>query len=96
MILICAIKDEAIESYGQPMFFKTEKEAIRVFINEALREDSRIFHNPEDFDLYKIGLYEETTGELQGMKHTKLMRGVDTKIKIESLTAQNKEAEGRN
>lgn len=65
MILeILSIRDRAVDAYGRPMFFPTIGAAIRAFNDEINREDKNnpYFAHPEDYDLFHLGNFEDTTG----------------------------------
>lgn len=76
-MLIASIQDSATELYSPPMFFRTEMEAKRMFINEVNNKESRINRNPEDYALYSVGIWNDEAGEIQGTKPTKLLRAQD-------------------
>jgi len=76
-MIITAIKDEAVDTYGLPLFFRTIAEARRMFTNEVNNPESRINRNPEDFTMYHIGVYNDEAGEVQGSKPEKLARALD-------------------
>jgi hypothetical protein len=63
MILKCfSIRDSKAEFYNVPFFQKTHGEAERSFRQLASDEKSMISKNPEDFDLYYCGEYDDQTG----------------------------------
>lgn len=66
MKLICAVKDLAIQAFGNPFVVHTAGEATRSFRDEVNRKDgqSAVAQHPEDYELYVLGEYDATTGEL--------------------------------
>lgn len=68
MIHLFAIKDIAIESHGRIVQVQHRNEAIRMFKDEANREDSQIGKHPEDFELWYIGIYNETDASIEPIK----------------------------
>lgn len=68
MKIICAVKDRAINAFGQPFFEHTRGSAIRAFRDAVNQADANNQFNkhPEDFDLYQIGEYDENTGVVNG------------------------------
>jgi hypothetical protein len=56
------VYDSKSESYGLPMFFQSKGVAIRNFTDEVSRPDSLIAKHPEDFTLFELGDYSESTG----------------------------------
>lgn len=63
---IAAIKDRAADAYLRPIFTNTAGQAIRIFQDEVNRnaEDNIMYKHPEDFDLYLLGEYDDSTGLL--------------------------------
>lgn len=76
---IYSIKDTATQSFGQPMFLQTVLQALRLFINEVNREDANnpLYTNPDDFELYRIGQYNNDTGSLQPQEPELIKRAKD-------------------
>lgn len=62
---IFAIYDSKVESYGRPMFFLTKGEALRSW-SDIINDDKSAFHkHPEDFTLFELGEFDETSGKIQ-------------------------------
>lgn len=59
-----SVRDSKGEFYYPPAFHKTHGEAERSFLNVAKNPESIIGKNPEDYDLYYVGNYDEQTGKL--------------------------------
>jgi hypothetical protein len=57
------IKDALLDTYHQDYTLENDAMALRQFADMA-NEDTQIAKNPEDYSLWKIGEYENTTGEL--------------------------------
>lgn len=75
---VCAVRDLAMEAFAQPMFVPTPAVAVRGFINEARRAESAIRQNPEDYELYHIAEYDESSGTFRNLdKPELLMRAVN-------------------
>jgi len=79
MRIICAIKDGAVDAYETTFEVRAQGEALRMFLDEVQNPQSRIHRHPEDFELYKIGMFDEQSGELQGMKPERIARAIDLK-----------------
>jgi len=60
-----AIKDGKGEFFSPPFLKHTHGEAERDFRTLAKDEKSTVFQYPEDFDLYYLGLYDNSTGKMQ-------------------------------
>jgi len=59
-----AIYDSKAEAYNQPFFRLKHGVSIREFSEVANDEKSNISKNPEDFTLFHIGSYDDSTGLL--------------------------------
>lgn len=77
MKLIVAVKDRAIDAFGQPFFVHATGQAVRSFIDEVNNRESPFNAHPEDYDLYEIGSYNEDTGEILPIPPRLLGRGQD-------------------
>lgn len=62
---IIAVRDRAIDVFGQPAFTASTGGAIRSFGDEIKRKDdnNQLNKHPEDFDLYELGIYDDQTGQ---------------------------------
>ena len=77
---IYAIKDNAIEAFGQPFFVKAQGQAVRMFKDEANNPESQIHKHAEDFELWHIGEFDEQTGTLSTTTNTeRVARAIDFK-----------------
>lgn len=64
MILnIFSIYDSKIESYMKPFYCNTKGEAIRMFSDGLKESDSLISKHPEDFTLFHLGEYDDSTAK---------------------------------
>lgn len=79
MKLLFSIRDNATETYTQVMFMTARGEAMRMFKNACQDENSMLNKNPEDFDLYLIGTWDEQTGEFTN-NNERIIRGIDVII----------------
>ena len=57
------IKDALMETYHQDYTLENDALAIRQFADMA-NEDTQIAKNPNDYSLWRIGEFENTTAEL--------------------------------
>lgn len=62
------IYDAATGHYGIPMAQTNDAEAMRSFRHEALKADSIWNSSPQDFILYKIGIYNVFDGCIQSFQ----------------------------
>lgn len=79
MKIICTIKDNAIEAFGPTFEVRAQGEALRMFKDECENPESRINRHPEDFELFKVAMFDDQTGEMQGMKPERIARAIDIK-----------------
>lgn len=82
MQLICSVYDSASGVFGRPIFVAARGQAVRSFTDEVGRKerDNALAMHPEDFTLYFVGTFDETTGEVVGVEHETLIRGKDAAI----------------
>lgn len=61
-----AIKDLAVQAYMKIWEVRAPGEAMRGFIDEVNRKaaDNPIAAHPEDYELYKLGVYDDATGKI--------------------------------
>lgn len=65
MILeVYSIRDAKAEYFNTPFFQKTKGEAIRNFSNAVNDEKTQLNQHPEDFDLWKIGQWDDQKGQI--------------------------------
>lgn len=75
-----AIYDNVSELYGIPVLFQNEKMATRWFkdvINDP-KGNETIFNNPNDFELWKLGTFDNSTGAIEPMI-SKIVNGTSVK-----------------
>lgn len=66
MILnVLAVKDRAANAFMQPFFAPTEAMAVRSFREEVGKAESPFHKNPEDFDLYWLGTFDDGKGAIR-------------------------------
>lgn len=78
MILnVYSVKDRAADSFGRPFFVATDGLACRSFIDEVNREadDNQLFRHPDDFDLFRLGTFDDSSGVFSGDGPQLLMLG---------------------
>jgi hypothetical protein len=82
--VIVSVKDSAAEAFGRPMYLQSLGVAIRSFTDEVNREDkdNQLFNHPDDFDLYELGLFDDSIGRYELRDNPiVIVRGKDVKIK---------------
>lgn len=61
---VVSIRDAKSELFGRPAFVTTIGAAVRSFTDEVntARENNDLYRHPEDFDLYELGEFDDSTG----------------------------------
>lgn len=59
---VFCVRDVKAEVFLQPMFMRTEAEAIRGFAQAANDPSNNLHNHAEDFVLYCLGKYDDNTG----------------------------------
>lgn len=69
-LFIVAIRDIKTNLFGQPIPVRALGEAIRSFEDQCggRGNDNMLKNHPEDFELYQLATYDETTGEFVNEK----------------------------
>lgn len=81
--LICSVRDSAAELYGQPIYVPSRGVALRSFADEVNRAamDNPLHQHPDDFILYELGSFDESTGLFVCHEPQQLARGKDVLLK---------------
>ena len=76
---IVAIRDRALDAFGQPAFVASTGQAIRSFGDEInnKREGNALSQHPEDFDLYFLGIYVDEDGSFECVRPQQIAVGKD-------------------
>lgn len=81
-LTMCAVYDSATQMFGRPFFMVAAGQAIRSFKDEVTRGDpnSDLFKHPDDFNLYCLGIFDDSDGSMQlNSSPDLLVRGKDMK-----------------
>lgn len=62
-LVVCGVRDVKLDAFNRPFCAPTVGAAIRAFGDECLRDGTDMFKHPEDFELYQLGFFDETSGE---------------------------------
>lgn len=82
---IVGIKDDAIQSFGRPIFVVALGQATRSFADEVNNAESEMYKHPADYSLWYLGEYDDEKGTFEGAELRLLSRGADVS-KIENIT----------
>lgn len=59
-----AVRDRALNGFDRPFTAPAVGLAIRSFTDEVNRPDSPLHAHPDDYDLYHVGSFDDTSGRL--------------------------------
>jgi len=65
---IVAIYDHALDSYLRPFYTPALGAAIRGFQDEINRQDSEMGKHPDDYDLFNLGQWDDSTGKHENLE----------------------------
>ena len=71
---MCAVYDVKAEAYGRPMFVPAVGLAMRAFMDEIKNQESQFCKYPDDFSLFKLGEFDDSSGEMRN-ERSLLMEG---------------------
>lgn len=79
-----AIRDNLSELYMTPVLFQNENVALRWFtgVVNSKEQNEVIYNNPQDFELWKLGIFDNFSGELKPMLE-KMATGLSVKKREE-------------
>jgi len=87
--VMVSVRDAKTEAFGRPFFVQSDGQAIRSFDDEVNRsaEDNIMHHHPEDFQLFKIGTFDDSTGRVDTTIPKMLIAASDVKqIKLKNIS----------
>ena len=64
-LLVYSVRDAKAEVFNTPFFQKTHGEAERTFKQLANDDKSMVGKYPDDYDLYYIGKYDDSSGKIE-------------------------------
>lgn len=84
-MIVCSIKDRAAEAFGRPFFLPAVGVAVRSFQDEVNRpaEDNQVYQHPDDFDLYELGLFDDSNGRFDLYEDPKVL-AMGKQLKVRS------------
>ena len=79
--VIISVKDTAAQAFGRPIFVPAIAVALRGFRDEINRSDSKddLSRHPDDFELYEIGTFDDSTGIIEVIEPRLVARAKDLK-----------------
>lgn len=70
---VLAVRDRAVDAFGQPIFVPAVGAALRSFMDEVNNEKSSFYNHPEDYDLYLLGDYDDATGNITSLDQPRMV-----------------------
>lgn len=79
-LFILCVRDRAADVFGTPSFHTSIGAAVRAFTDEINRDhpDNVMFRHPGDFDLYEIGIYDDSKAEFDTHAPSQVAIGKDS------------------
>jgi hypothetical protein len=68
IVKIFAIRDAKADAFLQPFFSPTKGTAIRAFSDAVNDSQSQFFKYPDDFTLFELGTFNDSTGGIELLK----------------------------
>lgn len=70
ILIVCAVRDAAAGNFMRPFYLVSEGMAVRSFQDEVNRQadDNLMYAHPEDFELFKLGSWDDNSGEFDLLK----------------------------
>ena len=82
-ISLYAVFDRCSGVYDGPIPGRADAEMVRNFSHMCGKPDSKLSESPEDYTLFKVGTWNDGTGELEDLVPVKLINGAEA---ISNLT----------
>lgn len=77
MVLVAySVHDSVAQFFGPPFFCKTDGEARRLFSDACKDTRSNLSEHPSDFALYRLGQFDDNSGDLVPVAPVLIVRGV--------------------
>jgi len=78
LLNVYSIRDIKAETYGSPFYLSQDGQALRAFGDLVGDEKTSIHKHPEDYQLFKLGTYDDNSGRHTALDVPKYMsQGVD-------------------
>jgi len=86
ILIVCAVRDSAINAFVRPFYVPAVGAAIRGFSDEVNRKDSEMGNHVGDYELFELGEFEEETGKFRMLPEPRqLARAKDVLIPKEKV-----------
>ncbi len=92
---VYSIYDTASGLYSRPFFTQSDGEAVRSFQDIATDETHPVGKHPEDYSLFRIGLFDDGCGLLTNEQNDCLVTGVEMVAAVRNNLRERPIAEAR-
>lgn len=75
-LCVYAIYDSKAKAYGQPFYMQYDDMCTRAVINLSMDPTHQFCTNPEDFDLFRLGVFDDENGRFDLMDSPEHMHKV--------------------
>lgn len=72
-----SVQDKAAGTFNAPFYAQTDAVAIRQFRNVILDQSHQFGMNPEDYDLYIVGIFDDQKGSIMEKGPEKVVTGIE-------------------
>lgn len=90
-----SVYDKKAEAFGRLFQLHNDSMAIRSFTSSIVSADGHMAEYPEDYSLYRVGVFNDETGTVEGSEALRIITGLeaikesrDRDIKIGDLEKQ--------
>ena len=61
-LVMYSVFDKAVGAYMRPFFLQSDGQAVRFFMDEINAPDSAVGRHPEDYSLFRLGVFNDADG----------------------------------
>jgi len=88
---IYSIYDSASGLYSRPFFTQSDPEAIRSFSDIATDAEHPIGKHPQDYTLFRVGIFDDATGKFTNEENTSLCNALERVAATQNVNTDNLE-----
>ena len=88
---VYSIFDQASGLYSRPYFTQSDGEAMRSFTDIAVDAKHPVGMHPEDYTLYRLGIFDDTTGKIIDEDNESMATALEIIAKTRNVNKDNLE-----
>ena len=69
IVNVFGVYDKKAEAFLSPFTFSVDGQAVRAFQDSVNDPETMFNRHPDDYDLYKLGYFDQGSGEFESDKH---------------------------